>query len=138
MFNNILIPTDLSDYAERAIEIAIDLAKPTATVTLLHVIQTIQGVEFDEMESFYGELESRVRGRLAALAARHAEAGVALRMEVAYGAPAAEILRISGAGKTDLVVLSSHSVDRDQLAAGWGTLSYKLGLLVTCPVLLVK
>ena len=138
MFNNILIPTDLSDHAERALEVAIELAPPTATLTLLHVIQTIQGVEFAEMESFYGELESRVLARLASLAARHADSGVAVLMEVAYGPPAAEILRISGEGGTDLVVLSSHSVKRDQLAAGWGTLSYKLGLLVTCPVLLVK
>ncbi len=44
MFNNVLIPTDLSDQAERALDIAIEFAKPTATLTLLHVIQTIQGV----------------------------------------------------------------------------------------------
>ena len=75
MFKHILLPTDLSERAERAVDVAIDLAKQAGgTVTLLHVIQTIQGVEFDEMQSFYAELESRVRKRLAALVARHTDA----------------------------------------------------------------
>ena len=90
------------------------------------------------MESFYAELESRARKRLGALAARHSHAGVAVRMEVAYGAPASEILRVSQERAIDLVVLASHVVNRDEPASGWGTLSYKVGLLVTCPVLLVK
>ncbi len=107
-------------------------------MTLLHVIQTIQGVQFQEMESFYAELESRVRKRLAALVARHSEAGVVVRMEVAYGAPATEILRISQERVIELVVLASHTINRDDPGSGWGTLSYNVGLLVTCPVLLVK
>ena len=139
MFSHILIPTDLGDHAERAVDIATELATPAgATVTLLHVIQTIQGVEFHEMESFYADLESRARKRLAALAAIHSDANVGFRMEVAYGDPAAEILRISKERTTDLVVLASHTVDRDQPSSGWGSLSYKVGILVTCSVLLVK
>ena len=139
MFKHILLPTDLSERAERAVDVAIDLAKQAGgTGTLLHVIQTIQGVEFDEMQSFYAELESRVRKRLAALVARHTDANVEVRMEVAYGVPAAEVLRLSEERGIDLVVLASHAVSRDDPAAGWGTLSYKVGLLVACPVLLVK
>jgi nucleotide-binding universal stress UspA family protein len=90
------------------------------------------------MQSFYAELETRVRKRLAALAARHTDAHVEVRMEVAYGAPATEVLRLSEERGIDLVVLASHAVNRDDPAAGWGTLSYKVGLLVACPVLLVK
>jgi universal stress protein A len=139
MFNHILIPTDLSAHAERAVDVAIDLAKLAGgTVTLVHVIQTIQGVEFEEMKSFYAELESRARKRLAGLVVRHTDTGVTVRMEVAYGAPAAEILRLCEDREVDLVVLASHAVNREEPASGWGTLSYKVGLLVTCPVLLVK
>ena len=139
MFNHILIPTDLSHHVERAVDMAIDLAKPAkATVTLLHVIQTIQGLEFDEMQSFYAELESRARKRLTALTARHTDVGMAVRMELAYGAPAAEILRVVRERGIDLVVLASHPVRPDDPASGWGTLSYKVGALVECPVLLVK
>ena len=139
MFKHILIPTDRCDRADRAVDVATELAAPTgATVTLFHVIQTIQGVEFQEMESFYAELVSRVRQRLAALVARHSAAGMVARMEVAYGAPATEILWVSQEHAIDLVVLASHPIDRDNPASGWGTLSYKVGLLVACPVLLVK
>ncbi|MEO2199268.1 MAG: universal stress protein [bacterium] len=139
MFNHILIPTDLTPRAERAVDIAVDLLKPTGgTVTLVHVIQTIQGVEFREMKSFYAELETRARRRLAALLARHTDATVAVRTEVAYGTPATEILRLSEERDIDLVVLASHPVNREEPGSSWGTLSYKVGVLVACPVLLVK
>lgn len=139
MFSHILIPTDLSQHAERAVDVATELAASTSgTLTLLHVIQTIQGVEFQEMESFYAELENRARKRLAALVARRTHGGVFMRMELAYGAPATEILRISQERAVDLVVLASHTINRDEPSSGWATLSYKVGLLVTCPVLLVK
>ncbi len=139
MFKHILIPTDLSEHAEPAVDIGIGLAKPKGgTVTLLHVIQTIQGVEFDEMKTFYAELESRARKRLAALVARHSESGVAVRMQVAYGAPPTEVLRLSEEREIDLIVLASHAVNRTDPASGWGTLSYKVGLMASCPVLLIK
>ncbi len=139
MFNHILIPTDMTIHAERAVDIAVDLLKPTGgTVTLLHVIQTIEGLEFHELQSFYAELESRARKRLHALAARHTDAKVAMRTEVAYGTPITEILRLSEERQIDLVVLSSHTVNREDPTSGWGTLSYKVGVLVPCPVLLVK
>ena len=110
MFKHILIPTDLSDHAERAVDIATELASPArSTLTLRHVIQTIQGVEFHEMGSFYADLESRARKRLAPLAAMHSHAEVGFRMEVAYGVPATEILRISKERTIDLVVLASHT-----------------------------
>ena len=51
---------------------------------------------------------------------------------MAYGVPATEILRITNERAIDLVVLASHSIDRDQPGSGWGTLSYKVGILVTC------
>ena len=38
----------------------------------------------------------------------------------------------------DLIVLSSHKVDRDHPALGWGTISYRIAIVARCPVLLVK
>ena len=38
----------------------------------------------------------------------------------------------------DLVILSSHNVDREHPALGWGTISYRIAIVVRCPVLLVK
>jgi hypothetical protein len=38
----------------------------------------------------------------------------------------------------ELIVLSSHRVDLQNPGAGWGTMSYKVGILSQCPVLIVK
>ncbi len=38
----------------------------------------------------------------------------------------------------DLIVLKSHRIDLENPSAGWGTVSYKVGILAQCPVLLVK
>ena len=40
--------------------------------------------------------------------------------------------------ETDLIVLGSHTIEPGNAARGWGTTSYKVGLLCRCPVLLVK
>ena len=117
MFNHILIPTDMTVHAERAVDIAVDLSKPTGgTVTLLHVIQIIEGVDFHELESVYADLESRARKRLNTLVARHADATVALRTEVAYGTPITEILRLSEERQVKLMP-SAGSPDSSPRAA---------------------
>jgi nucleotide-binding universal stress UspA family protein len=139
MFTHILIPTDFGGRASHAIDIGLELARPrSAEVRLLHVIQTIAGAGFDELESFYAELEARARHRLTELAAGRDQQGASIQMEVTYGTPATEVLRVCSEREIDLIVLASHAVERGQSGTGWGTLSYKVGLLAPCPVLLVK
>jgi hypothetical protein len=36
------------------------------------------------------------------------------------------------------IVMNSHQVDPDDPATGWGTISYKVGILAACPIMLVK
>ena len=38
----------------------------------------------------------------------------------------------------DLIVLKSHRIDRQNFSTGWGTVSYKVGILAQYPVFLVK
>jgi nucleotide-binding universal stress UspA family protein len=59
-------------------------------------------------------------------------------VEVLIGSPAREIVRFATAKRVDLIVLGSHRIDLARPAAGWGTTSYKVGILCQCPVLLVK
>jgi universal stress protein A len=49
-----------------------------------------------------------------------------------------EIIRFTEEQAVDLVVLSSHPVGKDSGIEGWGTISYKVGMLCSCPVMLVK
>ena len=60
------------------------------------------------------------------------------RHEVLFGKRAETIVRYAGEKAADLMILSSHKVDRDHPALGLGTLSYAIAIVARCPVLLVK
>jgi nucleotide-binding universal stress UspA family protein len=66
------------------------------------------------------------------------EQQVPRREAILYGNRAAEIVRYAMETGIDLIVLSSHRIDPKDPATGWGTMSYKVGFLSQCPVLLVK
>lgn len=141
MFNHILIPTDLSDHARPSIELTRQLVEGRETeinVTLLHVIEEIAHATRNEFQSFYEDLERRSAAKLRELAKELESAEIPVARNIIYGKPAVEITRFADQNAVDLIVLASHTVDPAQPARGWGTLSYKLGVLASCPVLLVK
>jgi nucleotide-binding universal stress UspA family protein len=139
MFKHILIPTDLTDRAELAIKMTKTLisGRPTR-VTILHVIQTVNTATFDELRDFYLELEKRSASRLDTLRHQLTDAGIDTEQAVLYGKPALEITRFAQTHDVDLIALASHPLDPSGPPQDWGTLSYKIGMLSTCPVLLVK
>jgi universal stress protein A len=47
-------------------------------------------------------------------------------------------VRFAIANEADLIVLASHRVNPSAVDRDWGTISYKVGILAQCPVLLVK
>jgi nucleotide-binding universal stress UspA family protein len=139
MYQRILVPADLTDRTVKALDVATGIAKGNqAHVTVLHVIETIAGAEFDEFASFYRRLEERARKQLNEIVARaHAGEG-GLDVAIVYGRRAEEVLRFTKSHDIDLIVLASHPVDPSQSPGGMGTMSYKLGILAPCAVLLVK
>ena len=139
MFKHILVPIDLSDRNARTLRTALDLAvQNRARVTLLHVVHHVANVPVDEMRAFYRRLAKTSERRLDGAAKPFAAKGVAVRTEVCIGEPAAQIVRIAGARRVDLMVMGSHKVGVRPRSRGWGTTSYKVGILCPCPVLLVK
>jgi nucleotide-binding universal stress UspA family protein len=139
MFSHLLVPLDFTDKNEAAIGIALETARRDgAEVTLLHVIETIDHMDFEEMADFYRKLEAQAAAKLAVLTERFAGAGVRARYEIVFGKRAESILQKAAAGGTDLIVLSSHRVDRDHPALGLGVISYQVAIVARCPVLLVK
>jgi nucleotide-binding universal stress UspA family protein len=142
MFRKILVPVDFTDKNEAALNSAIEIAGrgdgEESEVTLLHVIETIEHIEFDEMSDFYRGLETRAAAKLFALAERLQKASVGVRHDILFGKRAETVVRYAEEHGTDLVILSSHKVDRDHPALGWGTISYRIAIVVRCPVLLVK
>jgi nucleotide-binding universal stress UspA family protein len=139
MFQKILVPVDLTDRHQRAMEIAARLASRSGgAITLLHVIEMIHGLPMEEEPTFYQRLERKARTHLEALQRGLEKQKVTVRSQVLFGDRALEIDRHSQETGADLIVLSSHRIDPHQPAASWGTLSYKIGILAQCPVLLVK
>jgi nucleotide-binding universal stress UspA family protein len=139
MFRRLLVPADLTDRAEKALSVAGRIAAAdTAHVTVLHVIETIAGAEFDEFSAFYGQLEERARKRLDEIVSRAPGGPGRVEMAITYGNRVEEVLRFVRSHEIDLIVLASHPLDPSQPSSGLGTMSYKLGILAPCAVLLVK
>jgi nucleotide-binding universal stress UspA family protein len=143
MFRKILVPVDFTDKNEPALAAALQTADNTdpgqrGEVELLHVIETIEHIGFEEMSDFYRGLETRATAKLFALQDRFKEAGVTVRHEILFGRRAETIVRHAADRGVDLIVLSSHKVDREHPALGLGTISYRIAIVAGCPVLLVK
>jgi len=139
MYRNILIPVDLSKKGAAAVAAAIEVADPSeASITLLHVIETLQDVEYEELEVFYRRIKERAEEALGSwtdeLSAKGYEAGA----EIVFGRRGSEILRYADERNVDLVVMTSHALDRMNPTGGLGTLSHQLALLSRCSVLLAR
>ena len=139
MFNSILIPTDFSGKDSHAIDIARELCSPdNGRITLLHVIEIIANTTLEEFDDFYRELEDRALKHLTRLANSHEKDLFTIDNRITYGNRAQEILRFAEENAIDLIIMTSHKIDIEDRAQGWGTISYKVGILSQCPVMLVK
>ncbi|HKV07599.1 MAG TPA: universal stress protein [Thermoanaerobaculia bacterium] len=140
MFRKLLVPVDFTEKNDAALASAIEIAAGNdgAEVVLLHVIETIEHIDFEEMADFYRGLETRAAAKLFGLEERLTKSGVHARHEIVYGKRAETIVRYAEDQGMDLLILSSHKVDREHPALGWGTISYRIAIVARCPVLLVK
>ena len=139
MFKQILLPVDLADRHARAMEVAAELAGASGgDVTLLHVIEVIAGLSMEEEKDFYRRLEKTARNHLARLGKQLEGRRIPWRAEVRFGHRAPEVVQFAQERKADLIVLTSPRIDPKHPELGWGSLSYKIGVLSSTPVLLVK
>jgi len=139
MFKRILAPVDLSARNGRALRVAADLAAAGhARVTLLHVVQRIEGLPAAELAGFYAQLEEQARKKLAALAARLEKRGADVHVEVVVGDPTAGIVEHAERMRADVIVMASHRLAPRNGVQGLGTTSYKTAIVCRCPILLVK
>jgi nucleotide-binding universal stress UspA family protein len=139
MFKKILVPIDLTDRHGAALDAAMDLAQQSGgEVVLIHVIEVIPGLSMEAEREFYNRLERMARAHLDRLGARLGDRAVRFREEVLFGNRGMEVIRYAAHMGIDLIVLTSPRIDPHNLAAGWGSLSYKISITCPCPVLLVK
>src|SRR5262245_6195248 len=139
MFQRILLPVDLSDRHEAALKAAAELGRASgAEIVLLHVIELIPGLSVEGEKPFYARLERKAREHLQQLGRRLDEARARWRVEVRLGRRAGEVVAWAREAGTDLIVLTSPTPDPANALAGLGSLSFHLGVVAPCPVLLVR
>ena len=133
-FRHILVPSDLTERTEKALQLAGKLASSDgARVTLVHVIETIDGMPFDELKPFYERIERKARTTMTTLVGRAPEGARRAATSVVFGRRAEEIVSFATAHGVDLIVLASHRVNPSMVGRDWGTISYKVGILAQCP-----
>ena len=139
MFQRILVPVDLTAKSIPAVDLSLELAtQARAEVTLLHVIERIEHVTFDEMKDFYRRLEESARKGLKECSERFVDQGVSVDCVVNYGHRTQGIIDYAIENRMDLIVMASHRIDPDRPGHDWSTISYGVAVLSPCPVLLVK
>ena len=137
MFRRILVPVDFTPKAMRAVRVAARIAPPDGEVTLLHVIERLHG-DLPGIERFYRRLERMAREKARAFTDLFRRKKARVRVVIVYGDPLEETLRYASSSRADLLVMGSHRFSRSSPGRGWGTLSYRVGLISRIPVLLVK
>jgi SpoU rRNA methylase family enzyme len=68
----------------------------------------------------------------------HRETTVVIDHQITFGNRTREILRTVESCGIDLIVLRSHQVDPAAALEGWGTISHKIAIMASCPVMLMK
>ena len=139
MFSRILVPLDLSDRNEIAVETAAELARASeGSIVLLHVIEEIGDGPADELEAFYSGLRRRAESALGEWRARLERKEITVEERIRMGRRGPEVVRCAQEERCDLVVLRSHVLDRGEPIRGIGTVSHQVALAASCPVLLVR
>jgi universal stress protein F len=138
-FEKIVVPADLTERNADAVRMAARLVSSRGgKIFLLHVIETIPGFTVEEESDFYHRLERAAAKHLRELAKPLRTEKVDYEVDVVYGPRARTIVEEASRLHADLIVVQSHRVETDRPQEGFGTLSYQVGILARCPVLLVK
>jgi nucleotide-binding universal stress UspA family protein len=139
MFQRILMPVDLSNRHETALNMAAELARQSeGEIILLHVVEVIAGLSVEEERPFYDRLERIARAHLQRLGQQLNERKVRWRIEVRLGQRVQQVVECAREIGANLVVMTTPKPDPANLPAGWGSLGVRVGLVVPCPVLLVR
>ncbi|MDO8869881.1 MAG: universal stress protein [Methanobacteriaceae archaeon] len=131
MFNKIMIPSDGSKFAEKAEDVAIDLAKKLeSTVVAVHIIDEKLIYPFDIMEEEGNKILSKI-----------SEKGKAKDVKVdevlIFGNPRHDMKKIAEKSHADMVVIGSHGRSGIEKIL-MGSVAENALKTVDVPVLLVK
>jgi universal stress protein A len=137
----ILVPTDFSDRATKALQYATSFARQfRAEILCLHVIEIPYGAGeagfVSEMETFRKNMLKETKERMDALLERET-AGITSRGDVRSGAPYHEITQAAQEDDVDLIIIATHG--RTGLSRLFlGSTTERVVRHAHCPVLVVR
>ncbi|MEJ2483805.1 MAG: universal stress protein [Gemmatimonadota bacterium] len=141
MFRRILLPVELTEKDVRAASAARNLAlahpESDTEIVLLHVIETLD-LPFEELEDFYGKLESRAVEVMDELAASLSSDTISVVHRIAFGSRVPEILAQADEIGADLLILVARQVDPSEPGSAWSGIAYQAAILSGVSVLLLK
>jgi len=138
---HILVPTDLSAYADYALDYAIALAqKLQARLTLLHIIHltplAMGDIGAAGLVPYLDEMAADAQQRMQALLNRVHQEGLQGETAVVQGVPFQSIVDMAG-NDVDMIVMGTHG--RTGLThALMGSVAEKVVRLSPCPVLVTR
>lgn len=141
-FKKLLIATDFSELAARALLRGIELARASnAGVTLLHVVENTWypgtfGVGPMPLPDFEQQIKAAARDRLEALRKEFVPDGMTCRTLLVDGVPWSEIVRTAREEKCDLIVVATHGFTGLKHAL-LGSQAERVVRHAPCPVLTV-
>jgi nucleotide-binding universal stress UspA family protein len=139
VFKTILVPLDLTDKHEAALAVAAQLAQESCgAVTLFHVVEVIPGLSHEEEKGFYGRLEQTAKSHLQKHAATLLAQAVRCHTKVVLGQRALETVAEARKIQADLIILTAPPFAPQNPTAALSSMSWKIGLMAPCSVLLVK
>jgi nucleotide-binding universal stress UspA family protein len=146
MFRSILVPVDGSVHAQKALDVACQLARQEqSALILLHIPERLAhdtllvwGIGAVEMTASQEELESAGRQVMARAAEAARDAGVTqIETMIAQGDPTRVILDEAGRRGVDAIVMGSRGLgDLKGLVAG--SVSHKVSHAADCSVITVR
>ena len=147
MFNvdNIIVPTDFSDYSELALQRALDLAEAcNAKIYLTHVVAEAPDIfaldRFDQegQKKIMKDLEKQCKEAFQEQMGKFPQAQkVDIETKVLRGVPSKEILSFEKKLKADMLVIATHGQTAFEEFL-WGNTASKLIRYSACSVLVVR
>jgi universal stress protein A len=141
----ILVPTDFSEYSDRAVKEAADIAAQNdAKIYLLHVVDKLQQCAIDycipmeTMMKVQSDSEKEATKKMQDEANKIIQSGkIEVAFDVKSGTPYEEILKEQQERKADLIVIASHG-RTGILKSFIGSVAERVMREAKCPVLLIR
>ncbi len=134
----IIVPTDFSDYSDRAVEAATKLAgRFGAGIILFHCLELPQKTNIEDDEEFIEETYNSRQNADLLLTKYTFPADIIVRKVIRRGSVSEELSKFVETEKVDLIVLGSHGV-KGFKTRFMGTNAQKTVRAVHVPVLVIK